>query len=231
MRGLVCLPTYEERENLAPLLDEILSLTRFDIVVVDDNSPDGTGDYAQKVADSNDRVFAIQRQGPRSLAGAYVDAFRFALASDYEQIFQMDADLSHQPRYLPALSTALGSADVAVGSRYVAGGAVNQWSWQRRAVSRAGNFVAKQIMKLPLRDATSGFVGFRRQVLETVDFGSLGSEGRGFQIGLKYHAHRRGFSMLEVPIHFWDRVVGASKLTPRDAVDSFVSMVRVRAQT
>ena len=229
VRTVICLPTYEEADNLEGLVREILDVAPVDVLVVDDQSPDGTGKVADHLATEYSRVRALHRRGPRSIARAYSDAFAWAIEQGYEQIFQMDADYSHQPRYLPALLAALESADVVIGSRYVPGGGVDSWSLPRRFVSHVGNTYARSVMGLPYKDTTSGFVGFKRHVLQAIDFPELSEERRGFQLALKFRAHRKGFTIVEVPIRFWDRVVGASKLTAVDAVQSAWSAVRIRA--
>ncbi|MCA9551624.1 MAG: polyprenol monophosphomannose synthase [Myxococcales bacterium] len=229
MRPVICLPTYCERENLGPLVQEILEVApTADVLVVDSASPDGTGQLADELAGQYPRVKAMHIPGPGSMAAAYVQGFKAALAADYDVVVQMDADFSHQPRYLPGLLEGLTDADVSIGSRYVHGGGVEQWSLGRRVVSRAGNLYVGAVLSMPYKDTTSGFVAWRRHVLEAVDFEDLHAEGRAFQVELKFRAHRLGFTLVEVPIHFWDRVVGASKLTPKSAVDSMVSVLKFR---
>lgn len=229
MRTVVCIPTYCERENLAPLVEEIVgTVPEVDVMVVDGQSPDGTGALADELAETHERVRAVHMNAPGTLATALGEAFRHGLEAGYDQVIQMDADFSHQPRYLESLLQGLERADVAIGSRYVDGGGVDQWSMARRVVSRAGNVYAGAVLGMPYRDATSGFVGYKRHVLEAVDFEELEGEGRAFQIEMKYRAHRLGFDIVEVPIHFWDRVVGASKLTPKSAMDSLVNVLKVR---
>jgi dolichol-phosphate mannosyltransferase len=229
MRPVICLPTYCERENLGPLVEEILEVVPgADVLVVDSASPDGTGALADTLAARHPRVKVLHIPGPGSMAAAYVQGFKAALERGYDVVVQMDADFSHQPRYLPGLLDGLQNAEVAIGSRYVEGGGVEQWSLARRVVSRAGNLYVGAVLTMPYKDATSGFVAWKRHVLEAVDFEELHAEGRAFQVELKYRAHRLGFSVVEVPIHFWDRVVGASKLTPRSAMDSMVSVLKFR---
>ena len=229
MRAVICLPTYCERDNLGPLVQEVLEVVPdADVLVVDSASPDGTGQLADELAAQYPRVTALHIPGPGSMAAAYVRGFEAALEAGYDVVVQMDADFSHQPRYLPALIAGLEGADVAIGSRYVAGGGVEQWSLARRVASRAGNVYVGAVLAMPYKDSTSGFVAWKRHVLEAVDFAELHAEGRAFQVELKYRAHRLGYTVVEVPIHFWDRVVGASKLTPRSAVDSLVSVLKFR---
>jgi len=229
MRTVICIPTYNECDNLAPLVEEILaSIDAVDVMVIDGHSTDGTADIARDLAKKSDRVSLVQPVAGGSVATAYAEGFRQALRDGYEQIVQMDADFSHQPRYLKHLLEGLQTSDVVIGSRYVAGGSVDQWSLARRLVSRAGNVYVGTVLQMPYQDTTSGFVAFRRHVLEAVDFEELQGEGRAFQVELKYRAHRLGFTITEVPIHFWDRVVGSSKLTTMSAVDSLVNVLKVR---
>jgi dolichol-phosphate mannosyltransferase len=228
MRSVVCLPTYNERENLRPLVEELLAAAELDVLVIDDASPDGTGRLADELAASEPRVKVLHGPGPRGIAEAYKVGFERALADGYGAIVQMDADFSHQPRYLPALLEALERADVAIGSRYARGGAVEKWSLERRVVSRTANVYASAVLELPCRDTTSGFVAYRRHVLEAVDFAAIAPGGQGFQIALKHRAHRLGFTLEEVPIHFWDRVVGRSKLKPEAVVSAAWQVLRLR---
>lgn len=231
MRTVICMPTYCERDNLRPLVEELQQVApEVDVLIVDDASPDGTGEVADELAAALPHVSVIHRTGPRSMAAAYIEAFARALDEGYEVVVQMDADFSHQPRYLPTLLEGVRGSDVALGSRYVSGGAVDQWSLGRRVASRAGNAYVSAVLGMPCQDATSGFVAWRRHVLQAVDFPDLLAQGRSFQIELKYRAHRQGFTIAEVPIHFWDRVVGASKLTPGSAVGSLVRVMKVRLQ-
>lgn len=229
MRTVICIPTHNECENLAPLVQEVLVADEsVDVLIVDGHSTDGTADIALGLAANHERVHTLQPDAAGSVAMAYAAGFRWALDQGYEQVVQMDADFSHQPRYITRLLDGLQRADVVIGSRYVAGGSVDQWSLARRLVSRAGNAYVSTVLQMPYHDATSGFVAYRRHVLEAVDFDELQGEGRAFQVELKYRAHRLGFTVIEVPIHFWDRVVGASKLTTKNAVDSLVNVMKVR---
>lgn len=227
-RTVICMPTYNERENLPSLLEEVLATTSVDVMVLDDNSPDGTGAAADVIAQKTSRVRVVHRAQKLGIAAAYVDGFNRALEAGYERIYQMDADFSHQPRYLPALFEALDDADVVVGSRYIDGGRVEQWSLPRRFLSRAGNVYANTLLSLPYRDATAGFCGYKRHVLEAIDYGASSHDNHAFQVELKYRAHQMGFTIVEVPIMFWDRVVGSSKLPPRAALGSAMRLLKIR---
>lgn len=228
MRTVICMPTYNERENLPSLLEEILATADVDVIVLDDDSPDGTGAVADLIAQKNDRVTVVHRSEKAGIGAAYGDGFRRAIEAGYDQIFQMDADYSHQPRYLPKLIEALQNADVVIGSRYVDGGSVEAWSVPRRMLSRAGNAYANTLLGLPYRDATAGFCGYKRHVLEAIDFTTSSEDNHAFQVELKYNAHQMGFTIVEVPIMFWDRVVGASKLPPTAALGSAMRLLRLR---
>ncbi len=227
MKSLVCLPTYNERENLDSLVEELLSTLSSDLLIVDDDSPDGTGQVAELLAKKNSRVSVLHRAGRRGLGYAYRAAFSAALERGYDQVFQMDADFSHQPRFLPKMEQALKSADLVVGSRYVSGGRVENWTLARRTLSRAGNAYGTAVLGMPYRDVTSGFCGYRRHTLEAIDFQSINFDEHAFQIELKYRAHRLGFTIVEVPIVYWDRVSGASKLKA-SALGAAASVLKLR---
>jgi dolichol-phosphate mannosyltransferase len=230
MRTVILLPTYNERENLPALIEEIRATVDADLMVLDDESPDGTGHAADLLAKKDPKITVVHRSARAGMSKAYLDGFQRALAADYGQIFQMDADFSHQPRYLPKLLAALESADVAIGSRYVSGGRVEQWGLARRGVSRVANVYAGAILGMPYKDTTSGFVGWRRHALEAISPETITSEGHAFQVELKFRAHKRGLSLVEVPISFWDRVVGSSKLTQQNALESALDLARLRLQ-
>jgi dolichol-phosphate mannosyltransferase len=209
---LVCLPTYNERENLASLLDEILHTAPVDVLVIDDNSPDGTGRVADLLAQREPRVRVLHRPRKLGLGTAYVEAFRWGLAHGYSFLVEMDADFSHQPRYLPELLRAADSADLVLGSRYVDGGGTENWGLLRRGLSRGGSLYARSILGLPFRDLTGGFKLFRREVLEAIDVDTVASTGYAFQIELTYRAYKKGFRVKEVPIVFYERIAGRSKM-------------------
>ncbi len=213
MRTAICIPTYNERDNIASLAQEILATTDAHLIVIDDNSPDGTGQVADLLAEKEPRIQVIHRAKKEGIGKAYVEGFNRALAAGFDLIFQMDADFSHQPRYLGPMIEALRSADVVIGSRYVDGGGTVNWGVGRRALSRGSNLYARLVLDTPFRDATAGFVGFRRHVLEAVSFENIDTTSYAFQVELKYRAHRLGFTIVEVPIVFFDRTAGSSKLS------------------
>ena len=210
--ALVCLPTYNERENLPALIEEILHTAPVDILVIDDNSPDGTGAVADGIAAREPRVSVLHRSGKLGLGTAYVAAFQHGLAKGYRLLLEMDADFSHQPRYLPELLRAADAADVVLGSRYIAGGGTENWGLTRQAISRGGSWYARTLLGLPVRDVTGGFKCFRREVLEAIDLTKVKTTGYAFQIELTYRAHKQGFRVLEVPIVFCERQAGRSKM-------------------
>jgi len=220
MRGrvnpaLVCIPTYNERDNVETIARAALAADpRIDVLVIDDNSPDGTGAIADALAASDSRAHVLHRPAKQGLGLAYLDGFRWALSHGYSFILEMDADFSHHPRYLPVLiDRAEGGADLVLGSRYVAGGGTVNWGAVRKLVSRAGSLYARTILRLPQRDLTGGFKCFRRRVLESIDLASVHSTGYAFQIELTYRAIKKGFRVEEIPIVFEDRRVGQSKLS------------------
>lgn len=214
--SLVIIPTYDEAENLGLLASMVFNNGLFDVLVVDDNSPDGTGQIADRLARrSRGRLSVIHRPAKLGLGTAYVDGFRYALDRGYDHIFQMDADFSHDPASLPMLSRALKDVDVVLGSRYVRGGGTRNWSPFRQLLSRAGSVYAAVVLGLPFHDLTGGFKGFRRQALETLDLESIRSNGYSFQIEVTYRCYSQGLRIAEVPIVFEDRRVGQSKMDSR----------------
>ena len=217
MNDLIIIPTYNEKENLGPLLEAIYEIRPdIHVLVVDDNSPDGTGQLVAEWAEApqyEGRLFLLRRAGKLGLGTAYIAGFRWALARSYRRILEMDADFSHNPRYLPDLLAAAEEADLVLGSRYVPGGGVKNWGFWRRFLSRGGSLYARVLLGLPYQDLTGGFKCFRREVLETLDLGAVRSNGYSFQIELTYRAHCKGFKIKEVPIVFEDREVGKSKMS------------------
>jgi dolichol-phosphate mannosyltransferase len=215
MRATICLPTYNERENLEPLVRRLLELLPAEagILVIDDGSPDGTGAIADRLAAEEPRVEVLHRARKEGLGPAYIAGFRHALATDAELILEMDCDFSHDPADVPRLIEAAGGADVVLGSRYVAGGGVRNWGLTRRVISRAGSRYAQVLLGLPCHDLTGGFKCYRREVLASIDLDAISSRGYAFQIETTYRALRRGFRVVEVPIVFTDREAGSSKMS------------------
>jgi dolichol-phosphate mannosyltransferase len=228
--ALVCIPTYNERENLEPIVRAVLAADpRVDILVVDDNSPDGTGQLADQLAAAEPRVRVLHREKKQGLGRAYLHAFRWALAEPYTYIIEMDADFSHDPRYLPTLlNTAEAGVDLVLGSRYVKGGGTVNWGVGRKVISRGGSLYARSILGVRVRDLTGGFKCFHRRVLETLDLDAVHSSGYGFQIELTYRTLRKGFRVQEVPIVFEDRRVGHSKMSRRIFLEAFTMVWKLR---
>ncbi|MEJ8280791.1 polyprenol monophosphomannose synthase [Pseudonocardia spirodelae] len=211
---LVVVPTYEERDNLGPALARLhAALPGADVLVVDDASPDGTGELADSFAAADERVRVLHRPGKSGLGAAYLDGFRHALAGGHQVVVEMDADGSHAPEDLPALLAALADADVVLGSRYVPGGRVVNWPWHREVLSRGGNLYSRLALGVGLRDITGGYRVYRRSVLEHLDLGSVASQGYCFQVDMAWRAVRAGFRVREVPITFTERERGASKMS------------------
>lgn len=213
-RSLVIIPTYNERENLPGILAQVRRSTPgVDILVVDDNSPDGTGALADGAAAADEAIHVLHRAGKEGLGAAYLAGFEWALHHDYDVIVEMDADGSHRPEDLPLLLAALSDADVALGSRWVAGGRVVNWPKSREVLSRGGNWYTRVALGIPLRDATGGFRAFRAEVLRDLDLDSVASAGYCFQVDLAWRAVQRGYRVVEVPIVFIERTAGASKMS------------------
>jgi dolichol-phosphate mannosyltransferase len=214
VRAVICLPTYEERDNLVPIVAAIHEVVpEVDVLVIDDASPDGTGVLADGLAACDPRVQVLHGNRKRGLGRAYLAGFAWALQQGYDLVLEMDADFSHDPRYLPMLLAAARDADVVLGSRYVPGGGTVNWGFLRRLVSRGGSAYARAILGVDVQDLTGGFKCFRRAVLEAVDLPTVESTGYAFQIELTYRALLRGFKVQEVPILFADRRVGRSKMS------------------
>jgi dolichol-phosphate mannosyltransferase len=214
-RATVCLPTYDERENLEPMIRALGKMLGPDdrVLVIDDSSPDGTGEIAERLAAELDWVGVLHRPRKEGLGRAYLDGFRRALAEGAELVLEMDCDFSHDPADVPRLIAAAADADLVLGSRYVEGGGTANWGLLRRAISRWGSLYAQLLLGLPVRDLTGGFKCYRREVLETIDLDAVRSRGYAFQIETTYRAVRAGFRVVETPIRFTDREVGGSKMS------------------
>jgi dolichol-phosphate mannosyltransferase len=216
MRATVCLPTYNERENLEAMVEALAKVLRDGdrVLVIDDDSPDGTGELADRLAAEQPFVSVLHRARKEGLGPAYLDGFRRALGDGAELILEMDCDFSHDPADVPRLIAAVeGGADVALGSRYVRGGRVGNWSVLRRAISRGGSLYTGAWLRMGVKDPTGGFKCFRRAVLETLDLDAITAKGYAFQIEMTYRAKRRGFRVVEVPITFEERTEGRSKMS------------------
>jgi dolichol-phosphate mannosyltransferase len=214
-KALIVVPTYNERDNVRDIAERLLAaLPATDLLFVDDNSPDGTGALIDELAAADRRIHVLHRAGKLGLGTAYVEGFTWGLAREYGYLFEMDADGSHDPKYLPGmLALAEDGADVVVGSRYVPGGGTVNWGVGRKLLSRGGSLYARTILGVDVRDVTAGFICWRREALLAIDLSTIGSNGYSFQIEMKYRAIRNGMKLVETPIQFVDRRVGKSKMS------------------
>jgi dolichol-phosphate mannosyltransferase len=229
----VIVPTYDERENIVPLVKAVRSeldelAPEHTVLVVDDSSPDGTGELAEALARNDARVDVLHRPEKRGLGPAYIAGFKRALEAGAELILEMDADFSHDPAYLGAMLEAATRADLVLGSRYVEGGGVRNWGTARRTISRGGSWYARTVLGVEIRDLTGGFKCFRREVLEAIDLDSVRSQGYAFQVELTYRAIQMGFRVEEVPIVFTERRVGASKMSKRIVLEAALMVPQLR---
>ncbi|MFA6322196.1 MAG: polyprenol monophosphomannose synthase [Candidatus Buchananbacteria bacterium] len=226
----IVIPTYNEKENLSQLLPQVfdLKIEGLNVLVVDDNSPDGTGDFIEKSRAGNLRLHALHRPKKAGLGTAYVDGFTYALSQGADYIFEMDADLSHNPKYLPDFLAAIKDADLVLGSRYIKNGGVRNWNLARRLISRFGNVYARIILGLPFKDLTGGYKCYRRQVLEKIGLNDLSSVGYNFQIETTYKTYLANFKIVETPIIFTERVKGKSKFSFKIILESFLKVAQLR---
>jgi dolichol-phosphate mannosyltransferase len=229
----VCLPTYNERENLEAMVTALRGVLPPDgiVLVIDDNSPDGTGEIADRLAAAHERVHVLHRERKEGLGPAYIAGFKRALELGADLLFELDCDFSHSPDDVPRLAAAAEDADLVIGSRYVAGGGTRNWGLLRRMISRGGSLYAQLILGLPIRDLTGGFKCYRRKVLETIDLGSIHSKGYAFQIETTYRTIRGGFRVVEVPIVFVDRQVGGSKMSRTIVLEAVWKVPLLRLST
>lgn len=232
MDKLVIIPTYNEKENIERIILKVLSLAgQYHVLVVDDGSPDGTADIVRKLIDMYpEKVHMIERKGKLGLGTAYIAGFQWALRRDYQFIFEMDADFSHNPEDLERLHQAcVDGADLSVGSRYVSGGQVVNWPWNRKFISRGGAFYTQMITWLPIKDPTAGFICYRRAVLKALPLTQIKFIGYAFQIEMKYRAWKKGFKLKEVPITFVDRKEGVSKMSTNILKEAMWGVWKMRA--
>lgn len=231
MKTIVIIPTYNEKSNIAEIIEKLFSLkiNSLEVLVVDDNSPDGTAEVVRKLAQKYP-VNLIVRSEKRGLGTAYTAAFKNILSQSgsSDVVIQMDADLSHDPAVIPVFLNQIKNCDVVLGSRYIKGGGVKNWNFFRRIVSRWSNVYARVILGLPYRDLTGGFKCWKREVLEKIDLDSLSSVGYNFQIETTYKAHRLGYKICEVPITFTERKQGESKFNLGIIVESFIKVLRLK---
>lgn len=229
-KTLIILPTYNEIDNLRPLVENILDRGPYNILVVDDNSPDGTGKLADELAEEyKDRVFALHRNQKEGLGRAYVAGFKWGLERGYEVLFEMDADFSHDPSHLSQFMREIeGGADLVLGSRNIKGGGTRNWSLVRQFISKGGSLYARLILFSPYHDLTSGFKAFRREVLEALNLENIQSNGYSFQIEVTHRARQMGFKVKETPIIFEDRKVGTSKMNSRIVLEAMAVVWKIR---
>ncbi len=238
MKSLVIIPTYNERENVEAITLAVLKATAstefnsgdncVDILVADDNSPDGTGKIVLEIMTREPRVKILARPGKQGLGRAYIAAFKWGIANGYDALIEMDADFSHRPEDLLKILSALRSHDFVVGSRYTPGGSTVNWGIMRKLISRGGSVYSRLILGYPIGDWTGGFNGWHKRVLETIGLDLVKSEGYSFQIELKYRSLRKGFSNTEVPIVFEDRRVGTSKMSMKIVLEAFLRVWAMR---
>ncbi len=231
---LVIIPTYNEKENIQDILEHVLRLQpAFDVLVVDDGSPDGTAAIVKRMqAEHTGRIHLLERSGKLGLGTAYIAGFKWAISKGYDFIFEMDADFSHDPDDLVRLydACAKGGADMSVGSRYVKGGRVKDWSWDRIMLSFSASLYVRTILWLGVRDTTAGFVCYRRHVLETIPLDEVKFVGYAFQIEMKYRVRLGGFRITEVPITFVDRLKGKSKMNSNIFKEAIIGVLQMRAR-
>ncbi len=230
MKSLLIIPTYNEKDNITPLIKDIFEKIPLglEILVVDDNSPDGTHEIVREISKSNSKVHLLLRTKKEGLGRAYIAGFKWGIEHGYEVLIEMDADFSHRPLDLLALLEAVKKNDFAVGSRYVSGGRTVNWGLMRKIISRGGSIYARLILGFPLNDWTGGFNAWKVKVLNTIGLDQIRSNGYSFQIELKYKAQRDGFKGVEVPIVFEDRRVGQSKMSLKIVLEAFYKVWMIR---
>lgn len=229
MKSLIIIPTYNEHENIQQVVQALLEQAeRIEVLIVDDNSPDGTGAIADHLATEDGRVHVLHRPGKLGLGSAYIQGFKFALNRDYDLIFEMDADLSHDPRYIPHFLDKIQSNDLVLGSRYIRGVNVINWPMSRLLLSYFANLYTRVVTGLPIKDATGGFKCFRRRALEAIDLDQVKSDGYSFQIEMTFKCWKKGFRICEMPIIFYDREKGRSKMSKRIVREAIWMVWRLR---
>ncbi len=231
MKALIIIPTYDERDNIGELLDSVLRhLPSADVLIVDDGSPDGTGDIVAARGEDDKRIQLLRRPGKAGLGTAYIAGFNWALARDYDTIIGMDADFSHDPAYLLQFVEQSRHYDLVIGSRYIPGGSTPDWKLSRRIISRIGNTVARTVLGLPVHDCTTGYKCYRRDALTSINFDAIELVGYGFLIETTYQCYLNGRSMVEIPIVFTDRREGKSKMTGTIVSEALGYVLRRRWQ-
>jgi dolichol-phosphate mannosyltransferase len=227
--SLVIIPTYNEKENVQAIIEAVFENTDYHVLIVDDSSPDGTADIVKGIAENTDRLFLLSRAGKQGLGTAYIAGFRYALEHNYEYIFEMDADFSHNPKDLPRLRAACeNGADLSVGSRYCKGGKVSNWPLNRILMSYLASVYVRAILWVPFKDTTAGFKCYTSKVLRAIDLDNIKFVGYAFQIEMKYKAHKLGFKVGEVPITFIDRQLGKSKMNMGIFNEAITGVLKMR---
>jgi dolichol-phosphate mannosyltransferase len=229
-KSLIIIPTYNEKENVESIINTVLQLdTDFNILIVDDGSPDGTAEIVKQMQLVNNRIFLLQREGKQGLGTAYIAGFKYGIKNNFDLIFEMDADFSHPPHKLIELKKAcLNGADIAIGSRYVKGGKLENWPLDRILMSKGASIYVRLITGIPVRDTTAGFVCYKRQVLQSIDLDAIKFIGYAFQIEMKYKAWKEGFKLTEIPITFKDREKGNSKMSAGIFNEAFGGVWKMR---
>lgn len=231
-RSLIIVPTYNELDNVQKLIPDVLSRYKnVDILIVDDNSPDGTGDYVDGLSQTMQGVRLLRRPAKMGLGTAYIDGFKYALKEDYSYIFEMDADFSHDPKEIKNFLKAIKDKDLVLGSRYISGVNVVNWPMSRLLLSYFANVYTRVITGLPVRDATGGFKCFRKEVLAAINFDNIKSNGYAFQIEMTFKAWKKGFRIGEIPITFVDRVIGKSKMSKKIVREAITMVWKLRLKS
>lgn len=232
MKTLIIIPTYNELENLPRLLPEVLSKDEsIDVLIVDDNSPDGTAAFVESQMKNNNRIHLIKRQSKQGLGTAYIAGFKYALQNNFQLVFEMDADFSHDPKEIPRFLDEIKNSDVILGSRYINGVNVINWPLRRLLLSSFANLYTRVITGMPIHDATGGFKCFRREVLEAIDLDRVKSNGYAFQIEMTFKAWKKGFKVKEIPIIFVDRVKGKSKMSKKIVREAVTMVWKLRIKS
>lgn len=229
MKHLIIIPTYNEKENVSAIIDAVLRLSHTEVLIVDDNSPDGTAAIVKEKQKSEDRIHLLSRAGKLGLGTAYIAGFRYALDHSFDYVSEMDADFSHNPEDLLRLRKACeDGADVAIGSRYVPGGGFENWPKNRILISRGGSLYVQMLTFMPIKDPTAGFICYSKRVLEAINLDKIGFTGYAFQIEMKYVAWKLGYSLKEVPIIFKERELGVSKMSAGIIKEAVVGVLKLR---
>ena len=231
MKNLIIIPTYNEVDNIEKIIIEIkkeLSQFEYSILIIDDNSIDGTKDVINKILNENNNVYLIEREGKLGLASAYIQGFKYGIENGFDAMIQMDADFSHNPKYLPEMFEKLNNNDVVIGSRNIKGGSVVGWSFLRNFISKGGSLYSKLILNCPINDLTGGFNGWRKESLLKIDLDKIISKGYSFQIEMKYKAHKNKLNIVEFPIVFEDRKFGESKMSKDIFIEAMLNVIKIR---